>query len=127
MAQTIFPSRSFATYAVVTGLVVNCGYEEVLQLMEGDIAVAKEKLTSYFRTHDKDITQEQASYLANCSMEVLKTVGQVVVHQVAAKGFQVGKKGVKAAKVEGGAVRGCGEDQSAGGEGAGRKQFLYRC
>jgi hypothetical protein len=91
--------KNFTPAGIVIGLVTNYGYEQVLQLMEGRMDVAKEALTSYFKAHDKDITQEQASYLANFSMEALQAVGQVAVHQVAAKRFNAVKKGVNGAKV----------------------------
>ena len=103
--------KNFTPAGIVIGLVTNYGYEKVLQLMEGRMDVAKEALSSYFKAHDKDITQEQASYLANFSMEVLQAAGQVAVHQVAAKRFNAVKKGAgkaaKAAKVEGVAKGGC--------------------
>jgi hypothetical protein len=78
---------------MLTGLVVNYGYEKLLKLMEGNIAVAKEHLTTYFLTHDKEITHEQASYLANFAMQVLQTAGQIAVHQVASKRFNAVRKG----------------------------------
>jgi hypothetical protein len=78
---------------LVTGLVVNYGYEKLLKLMEGNIEVAKEHLTTYFQAHDEDITPEQASYLANCAMKVLQTAGQIAVHQAAAKGFNKVSRG----------------------------------
>ena len=101
--------KNFTPAGIVIGLVTNYGYEQVLQLMEGRKDVAREALSSYFKAHDKDITQEQASYLANFSMEVLQAAGQVAVHQVAAKRFNAVKKGAgkaaKAAKVEGGVAK----------------------
>ncbi len=60
------------------------------------IEVAKEHLTTYFLTHDGEITPEQARYLANLAMQVLQTADQIAAHQVAAKGFSaVSKKTAK--------------------------------
>ena len=70
--------------------------------MEGNIEVAKEHLTTYFLGHDEDITQEQASYLANVAMKVLQTAGQIAVHQVAARGFNKVRKGSQLKTRQGG-------------------------
>ena len=72
---------------LVSGLVTNYGYNQVLKLMDGNIEVAKQHLTTYFLEHDQEITAEQASYLANLSMQALQTGGQILTHQVAAKKF----------------------------------------
>ena len=61
-------------------------------LMEGNIELAQEKLTTYSQEHDADITLEQASYLADCSMKALKAAGRIVMHQVAARGFKAIRK-----------------------------------
>ena len=63
--------------------------------MEGNLELAKEHLTTYFQKHDEDITLEQAQYLANFSVKVLETAGQIAIHQIAAKGFNKVSKGVK--------------------------------
>ena len=61
--------------------------------MEGNIALAQEKLTTYSQEHDVDITPKQASYLVDCSMKVLKIAGRIVMHQVAARSFKATRKG----------------------------------
>jgi hypothetical protein len=73
--------------------VVNYGYDQVLRLLDGNIEVAKQHLTTYFSKHDTEITPEQARYLANVAMQVLQTGGQIAVHQVAANRFNAGRKG----------------------------------
>ena len=78
--QAVLNARGLVTY-----LVTNYGYSQVLKLMDGNIEVARQHLTTYFLEYDQEITAEQASYLANVSMQVLHTGGQILAHQVAAK------------------------------------------
>jgi len=110
--------KNLTPVGLVSYLVTNYGYHQVLKLLDGNIEVAKAHLTTYFTEHDKEITPEQASYLGDCAMKVLQTAGQIAVHQVAARKFDavrkvaklktrpggIGKKGgAKISKVEWGA------------------------
>jgi len=54
--------KNLTPVGLLTGLVVNYGYEQLLKLMEGNLELAKEHLTTYFQKHDEDITLEQAQY-----------------------------------------------------------------
>jgi len=76
-------------------LVTNYGYDKLMKLAEGNIEQGKKHLTQFFVNHDQDITQEQATYLANFTMHVLTDVGgRVAFHHAAAKGWQkVGRRG----------------------------------
>ena len=95
--------KNLTPVGLLTGLVVNYGYEQHLKLMECNLELTKEHLTTYLQKHDEDITSEQAQYLANISVKVLETAGQIAIHQIAAKGFNKGfrvmSKEVSPAKV----------------------------
>ncbi len=67
-----------------------------MKLAGGSIEKVKENLAKFFVKHDQDITQEQANYLANFTINLLTDVGgRMVFHQVAAKGFKKVSRGVK--------------------------------
>jgi hypothetical protein len=85
--------KNLTPVGLVSYLVVNYGYDQVLRLLDGNIEVAKQHLTTYFSKHDAEITPEQASYLANVAMKVLQAGGQIAVHQVAANRFNAVRKG----------------------------------
>ena len=80
--------KNLTPAGLVGYLVTNYGYEKVLKLLDGNVEVGKEQLSAYFLTHDHEITPEQASYLADRSMQVLLVGGQMVVHKVAADRFK---------------------------------------
>jgi ankyrin repeat protein/preprotein translocase subunit SecA len=84
--------KNLTPAGVVGYLVTNYGYEKVLKLLDGNVEVGKEHLYNYFLAHDKDITPDQARYLANVSMQGLLAGGRVAVHQVAAAQFKTGRK-----------------------------------
>jgi len=50
--------KNLTPVGLLTGLVVNYGYEQLLKLIEGNLELAKEHLTTYFQEHDEDITAE---------------------------------------------------------------------
>jgi hypothetical protein len=85
--------KNLTPVGLVSYLVVNYGYNQVLSLLDGNTEVAKQHLTTYFSEHDAEITPEQASYLGNVAMQVLHTAGQIVVHQVAATKFNAVRQG----------------------------------
>ena len=89
--------KNFTPAGFVGYVVTNYGYDKLMQLAEGNIEQGKKHLTQFFVNHDQDITQEQATYLANFTMNLLTDVGgRILFHQVAAQGFQkVGRKGKK--------------------------------
>ena len=67
-----------------------------MKLAGGSIEKGKENLAEFFVKHDEDITQEQADYLANFTINLLADVGgRMVFHQVAAKGSKKVQRGVK--------------------------------
>ena len=84
--------KNLTPVGLVSYLVTNYGYDQVLKLLDGKIEIAKAHLTTYFLDHDSEITPEQAGYLANFAMQVLKTAGQIAVHQVAATKFNALRK-----------------------------------
>ncbi|MCP4745963.1 MAG: hypothetical protein GY874_07455 [Desulfobacteraceae bacterium] len=90
-------------------LIANYGYDKLMQLAEGSLEQQKENLATFFVNHDKDITQEQADYLANFTINLLTDVGgRMIFHQVAAQGFNKVRKAGKVAK---GAVKGSGKQK----------------
>ena len=91
--------KNFTPAGFVGYLATNYGYDKLMQLAEGNIEQGKKHLTQFFVNHDQDITQEQATYLANFTMHVLTDVGgRMVFHHAAAKGWQKVGRGVNKVK-----------------------------
>jgi len=108
--------KNLTPVGLVSYLVTNYGYCKVLKLLDGNLEVAKQHLTTYFLGHDAEITLEQASYLANCAMKVLQTAGQIAVHQVAANRFSAVRKVAKL-KTRPGRIGNKGVTKRSGGQG----------
>ncbi len=106
--------KNLTPVGLVSYLVTNYGYHQVLKLLDGNIEVAKTHLTTYFTEHDKEITPEQASYLADCAMKVLQTAGQIAVHQVAARKFDAVRNRAKPQTRQGGIGKKSGAKGSGG-------------
>ncbi len=90
--------RHFTPGGFFMYMIANYGYDKLIALSEGNIDRGKAKLSQFFIHHDKDITQTQADYLANFTMDTLTDViGRMAFHRVASQGFskvcKAGKRG----------------------------------
>ena len=87
--------KNLTPSGIASYLLTNYGYNKIIELAGGSLEKGKAYLAQFFVKHDEDITQEQATYLANFTMHVLTDVGgRVAFHHAAAKGWQkVGRRG----------------------------------
>ncbi len=92
--------RHFTPGGFILYMISNYGYDKLIALSEANIDRGKAKLSQFFIHHDKDITQTQADYLANFTMDTLTDViGRMAFHRVASQGFsKVRKAGKKVGK-----------------------------
>ena len=86
--------KNLTPSGIASYLLANYGYNKIIELAGGSLEKGKAYLAQFFVKHDEDITQEQATYLANFTMNLLTDVGgRILFHQVAAQGFQKVRQG----------------------------------
>eukprot|EP01132_Coremiostelium_polycephalum_P005883 gene5883-7323_t len=81
--------KNLTPVGFVSPIVVNYGYDKLMDLLELD--TAKDKLSTFLQGFDSDLNKEQADILANVSVTFAKEAGRVLTHKYASKGVHAVK------------------------------------